>query len=218
MITEECFRVRGDIIAFDTIAEDEVFYALQHKTIKSFSTLTCKTLSHLSTEYLSSQTTAISFHKSMKLVAIANGKTIHIISTETQAVVQTLISYGGDIMILHFIQDSSYLIAGTTNGRVLQYRHDGKSMLSRLCSFPVNNPIGKRVIGKNYVGAIDSNEHYVVSSGYGGAITIIKLNSLTHKQTIQSARVRINLLKLISDELLISATIDKNIYFHDLTQ
>ncbi|WP_428739258.1 hypothetical protein [Sulfurimonas sp.] len=215
---EECFRSRGKIIAFEKVNNNEIIYALQHKIIKSFSTLTCKTLGNLSLEYLSTQTTAICFHKSLDLVAIANGKTIYIINTKSKMVLQTIISYTGDITTLHFVQNSPYLITGTTNGRVVQYRYDGKSSLSRLCSFPFNNPIGKRVIGKNYVGAIDSNEKYVACSGYGGAITIIKLHSLTHKQTIQSARVRVNTLKLISDELLISASIDANIYFHDLNK
>ena len=215
---EECFRSRGEIVAFEILQDNTAIYALQHKIIKSFSTLTCKTLSNLSLEYLSSQTTAICFHKSLDLVAIANGKTIYIIDTRTKMVLQTIISYTGDITTLHFVQNSPYLITGTKNGRVVQYRYDGKSSLSRLCSFPFNNPIGKKVIGKNYVGSIDSNEKYVACSGYGGAITIIKLHSLTHKQTIQSARVRINTLKLISDELLISASIDANIYFHDLNK
>jgi hypothetical protein len=215
---EECFRSRGNIVAFEILKENKAIYALQHKIIKSFSTLTCKTLSNLSLEYLSSQTTAICFHNSLDLVAIANGKTIYIVDTRTKVVLQTIISYTGEITILHFVQDSPYLITGTKNGRVVQYRYDGKSSLSRLCSFPFNNPIGKKVIGKNYVGAIDSNEKYVACSGYGGAITIIKLHSLTHKQTIQSARVRINSLKLISNELLISASIDSNIYFHDLNK
>ncbi|MDH4944900.1 hypothetical protein [Sulfurimonas sp. C5] len=215
---KECFRARGNIIAFQALNDDKVIYALQHKTIKSFSTLTCKALSNISVEYLSSQTTAIDFHKSLELVAIANGKTIYIIHTKTKAVLQTIISYTGDIEILHFVQNSPYLITGTKNGRVVQYRYDGKTSLSRLCSFPFNNPIGKKVIDKNYVGAIESNDTYVACSGYGGAITIIKLHSLTHKQTIQSARVRVNTLKFINNELLISATIDSNIYFHNLTQ
>lgn len=215
---QECFRARGNIVAFKALNNDEMIYALQHKIIKSFSSLTCKALSNTSVEYLSSQTTAIDFHKSLELVAIANGKTLYIVHTKTKAVLQTIISYAGEVTILHFVQNSPYLIAGTKNGRVVQYRYDGKVSLSRLCSFPFNNPIGKKVIDKNYVGAIESNEKYVACSGYGGAITIIKLDSLTHKQTIQSARVRVNVLKFIGDELLISATIDSNIYFHDLTK
>lgn len=218
MQKEECLRARGDIIAFQALGGDEIIYALQHKIIKSFSTLTCKVLRNISVEYLSNQTTALCFHKSLDLVALANGKTIYIISTKTKMVQQTIISYSGDITILHFVENSPYFIAGTTNGRVVQYRYDGKSSLSRLCSFPFNNPIGRKVLGKNYVGAIDSNEKYVACSGYGGAITIIKLHSLTHKQTIQSARVRVKTLKFINDGLLISATIDSNIYFHDLTK
>lgn len=216
MKKEECFRVRGDIVALKALNSDEAIYALKHKSIKSFSINECKHLKSLWIEYLCSQTTAISFHPTQDLVALANDRTIYVIDTQTKLVQQTIISYSGEITILHFVQNSPYLITGTKNGRVVQYRYDGKSSLSRLCSFPFNNPIGKKVIGKNYVGAIDSNDHYVVCSGYGGAITIIKLHSLTHKQTIQSARVRVNVLKLISNDLLISASVDANIYFHDL--
>jgi WD40 repeat protein len=213
---EEILRVRGDIIAIEALSDDEVIFAQRHKTIKSFSLLTSKLISNNSVEHLGGQTTAICFHKTLELVAIANGKTIYIVNTKTKIVLQTIISYSGDITLLHFVQNSPYLITGTKNGRVVQYRYDGKSSLSRLCSFPFNNPIGKKVIGKNYVGAIDSNEKYVACSGYGGAITLIKLHSLTHKQTIQSARVRVNVLKLLDDDLLLSASIDENIYFHDL--
>lgn len=213
---EECFRVRGNIVALKTLSSEEVIYALEHKSIKSFAPKECKNLKSLWIEYLSSQTTAIAFHPTQDLVALANDRTIYIIDTQTKLVQQTIISYSGEITILHFVQNSPYLITGTKNGRVVQYRYEGKSSLSRLCSFPFNNPIGKKVIGKNYVGAIDSNDQYVACSGYGGAITIIKLHSLTHKQTIQSARVRVNVLKLISNELLISASVDGNIYFHDL--
>ncbi len=213
---EECFRTRSEIIAFEPLNENEIIYALQHKTVKSFSTLACKTLKNIAIEHLGSQTTAISFHKSLELIAIANGKMIYIMSTTDKSVVQTIISYNGDVISLHFVQNSPYLICGTKNGRVILYKYTQKSSLSRLCSFPFNNPVGKKVIDKNYVGAIDSNEQYIASSGYGGAITIIKLHSLTHKQTIQSSRIRINVLKFISNELLLSAGIDGNIYFHDL--
>ena len=211
----ECFRVRGEVIALDAL-HDEIIYALRHKTIKTFDTHRCQFTHTFVTEYLNSSTVAIAFHKTLQLVAIANEKTITIFDLKTQIVLQTILCNSGEITTLHFVQNSPYLIAGTNQGRVLQYRYDGKTSLSRLCSFPYNNPLNKQIVTNNYVSAIDSFDDLVASSGYGGAVTIIKLHSHTQKMTLQHTEVRIDTLKFISKDLLIAATAKRDLIFYNL--
>ena len=174
----ECLRVRGEIVAFDHISEDEVIYAMRHKSIRSFHIHSCQTAISFMTEQLTSTTTAVDFHKALQLIAIANEKTISIFNLKTQLLLQTIISYNGEISTIHFVQNSPYLIVGTKQGRVMQYRYDAKISIARLYSFSYNNLTQRRIdnIYKNDVNAIDSYGDLVASSGYAGSIILIKLH------------------------------------------
>ncbi|MBA1437655.1 MAG: hypothetical protein FAF05_01485 [Epsilonproteobacteria bacterium] len=155
---------------------------------------------------ISCKTTPIDFHKALQIVAIANDKTIYIIDLRTKMTLQRIISHDGSITLLHFVQNSPYLIAGTQQGRVMQYRYDSRSTLSRLCSFTANKPVS----------AIDSYEEIIASSGYGGEITIIKLYAQRENKRLQKTRVRINAMRFISKHLLIVASADNNVHFYNL--
>lgn len=213
---KECLRIRGEIIAFGKLHNNRLIYSLRHKMLKAFSLENCQHTASHSLEYINSSTTAIDFHRALNLVAIANGKTIYIYDFKNNMILQNIIVYGAEVMCLHFVQNTPYIIVGTTQGRVMQYRYDAKSSLSRLCSFPFNNPHGTRVLGRNYISTIDSYEHLVAASGYGGAITIIDIHAHAHKRTIQKARLRIDLIKFVSANLLIATTANSNIHFHHL--
>ena len=212
---KECFRIRGEITALEALNNDEVIYTLRHKTVKSFLAKECRYNHSLMLEPIGSFTTAIAFSKTHQLIAIANQKTIFIYDIKTKLPLQTIISYNGEVSLLHFVENSPYLIVATTQGRVMQYRYDNKASLARLCSFG-SNTLGKKTLLSTYVSAIDSYEDLIAASGYGGAITLVQLYSQTHKHALHKTRARVELLKFLSRELLVATTNDALIHFYHL--
>lgn len=171
---------------------------------------------NFSINLLRDKTTATAFSKEHKLFAFANTQTIHIINLQNKTKIQSIQTDEGEIEILMFVENSPYLIAGTKEGHVSQYRYDAKTQLSHLCSFPKLFTESNTSIKNNYVSALAANDTYIASSGYGGAITILKINSLSQKMTLHTSKVRINALLFVNNETLISGNIDGIVQIHTL--
>lgn len=212
----ECLKSRFEITAIEFLQSGELAFSTQHNGVKLFSYDSCNVTNNLSIEQLGYKTTAVTFSKEYKLFAIANSDVIYIINLDNKTVIQTIRTTDGAIEVLSFVPNSPYLIAGTNGGRVIKYRYDGRSQLSRLCSFPYLTTKRKVRITNNYVSALAFYGNYIASSGYGGAITLLKLNSLTNKMTINVAKARINVLCFLDSKRLISGGADGNIIIHPL--
>jgi len=98
----------------------------------------------------------------------------------------------------------------------MQYRHDGRFRLSRLCSFGHNTSSSTQKIKNNYVSAFASKGALLAFSGYGGIITILKMHSYAGKHSIDASRVRINVLCFLNEEQIISGNADGLIQIHSL--
>jgi len=211
-----CLRSRTDIIAIELLKNNDIIFATQSKVIKIFSFRDCKIKQNLSIDLLGYKTTAIAFHKTLDIVAIANSNVIYIVNTKTKEVTQTIPATDGSVMKLAFIDNSPYILSGTTHGRVFQYRYDKKSFLSRICSFPyIGN--GKKVIAKtNYVSVITSYQNLIACSGYGGAIIISKLNSHSNRIVIEVSKVKITALTFLSKNIIVAANSTGHIFIIDI--
>lgn len=212
----ECLRTRSEIISIASLKDDKIAFSTKHHGVKIFSTGDCSVSKNISIDLLGYKTTAVAFSQDNNLISFANETVIYILNLDNKTIIQTIRTSDGNINILSFVPNSPYLIAGTDSGRVMKYRYDGRAQLSRLCSFPYL--AGKRRIRvkNNYVSALAFNGLYVACSGYGGAITLLKLNSLANKVTIEASKVRINALCFLDNETLVSGNVDGTIQFHSL--
>ena len=213
---QECLKTRSAITAITSLKDDKIAFSTKHHGAKIFSSPDCVVLKNLANEFLGYKTTAVAFSKESDLVAFANDSVIYVLDLTHKIIIQTIRTTDGTIEILSFVPNSPYLITGTNSGRVMKYRYDGRAQLSRLCSFPSMPTKHREQIKNNYVSAFAFHGLYIACSGYGGAITLLKLNSLSNRVTIEASKVRINALCFLDKETLISGNVDGVIQIHSL--
>jgi hypothetical protein len=195
----ECFKLHKNILTFDKVNHDFIGVATKTQNIKIFSTHNCQKIQNIYFDLLGEKTTALAFHPSLDLIAIANGEKLYILSIKERNIIQTIITQDGIIQLLSFIDQKPYLISGTANGRVMQYRYDGRIHISRLCSFPYTITGSRKNIQNNYVSVIAHNNIYVACSGFGNAVTIIKFNSQANKISFEVSKAKINALTFLNN-------------------
>ncbi|CAI6147135.1 MAG: hypothetical protein SPLUMA1_SPLUMAMAG1_01900 [uncultured Sulfurimonas sp.] len=185
---------------------------------KIFSHEKCNALKNISIEFLGQNTTAVCFSKDSNILAFANNNIIYIVNTENKLLLQKIRTYEGSIQLIEFAPNSKYLITGTRDGRVMKYRYDGCSGLSRLCSFGQIEYKSTRAVRNNYVSAFAFYDNLLACTGYGGSITILKINSLSSKYTMYPSALHINALCFYNKDTLISGSVDGMLHIHSLKQ
>lgn len=209
-----CHKARSKITAFEILEDNTLAFSTKMHGVKIFSLESCSAKKNLSIELLGYKTTAVAFHKQKDLIAIANHHIIYIISTKDKTLLQTIKTNVGIIELISFVPDSKYIVIGTNAGRVVQYRYDGRAQLSRLCSFGHNTSTTR--IKHNYVSAFAFKKNIFASTGYGGTITILKMNSYIHRHNIDASRVRINALCFLDDNRIVSGNVEGLVQIHSL--
>ena len=213
---QECVKPRSYITDISLLKDNTLVFCTEFHGAKIIQPNECKTLKNLSIEHLGHKTTARAFSKAHKLLAFANGETIYIINLQNKTILQRIQTSDGIIELLSFVEDSPYIVAGTKDGRVTQYRYDGRSQLSRLCSFPTKRD-GYYSIKNNYVSAVAFLGNLMAVSGYGGNITLLKMNSLAAKRSIEGSHLRINALLFLDKEYLLSGAKDGIVRIHSIS-
>jgi len=216
LVKRECYKARSQITALSILKDNNFIFSTKIHGAKIFSLQKCNAVQNLSIELLGSKTTAVAFSQDSELLAFANSNIIYIINTQNKMLIQTIRTNEGEIQILSFVPKSKYLVTGTSHGRVMQYRYDGRSHLSRLCSFGKLLKERKSKIKSNYVSAFAFHKEYFAVAGYGGVISILKMNSYINRHHITSSKVRVSALCFLDDEKLISANIDGFVQIHSL--
>lgn len=211
---QECQKVRSEVTALRALYNNSIALSTKIHGIRIFGADDCQNRQILSISQLNYKTTAIDFHPNDNICAIANDKVIYIISLTNKSVLQTIFTHNGTIDILCFVPNRPYLLSGTKEGRVMLYRYDGHSEISRLVSFPYMR--GKRKITNNYVSVFALSQNYVASSGYGGCVSLIHLNSHKQVKVFCDSKVRVNSLCFIDEEKLLFGNVAGTIYLQAL--
>ena len=209
---ERCFQLRSEITTATILKENKLGLVTKVHGAKLLTLDTCSSAINLSLKELNYTTTATTFNETGSLLAIANETIISIIDTKSKLCIGTIRTFEGKITLLMFVPNSKYLIAGSAHGRVVQYRYDGRMQLSRLCSFGYKT----RSLKENYVSAFSFRGGLLASSGYGGEIIVLKLNSYAYRETFKTKSTKIVTLAFLSDSEIVSASIDGLITIHTL--
>lgn len=216
LVKQECHKARSQITAFSVLNDNSFIFSTKIHGAKRFSLKDCTAIKNLSIELLGIKTTAVAFSKKSDLLAFANGTIIYIINTQNKMLLQTIRTNDGEITLLEFVPDTKYLVTGTTHGRVMQYRYDGRSPLSRLCSFGQQLKEKNSRIKRNYVSAFAFHKEYFAVAGYGGLITVLKMSTYTNRHSITASKVRVSALCFLNENRLVSANIDGFLQIHSL--
>ena len=212
MIIHNCVTTRSEITHIKAFNDNLIAYSTKLHGIKFYSIEDEKIILNISSEYLNSQTSAISFSSDTQHVAIANNEYIYILHMPSRKLLKKISTNGDHVDILSFDISSMYIIAGTKDGRVLQYRYNESSLLSRLCSFPTN----RMNIKKNFISAFAFYENKIASSGLGGSIIIVDLHSLSSKKVLTPSIKRTNALCFLDKDTIISGNVDGIIHVNSL--
>lgn len=211
----ECFKSHSFITALESFEDNSILISTRLHGLKLLSE--CTLTQNFLLEHLGDKTTAVALSAEHKLLAFANSQTLHIVNITNKTTIGSIKTDEGEIEILSFVKNSPYIIAGTKEGRVSQYRYDAKAQLSRLCSFPYKHH-DRYKIKNNYVSALAFHGGYMAASGYGGTITLMKISSLADKRSIGSSNVRINALCFLDKEHLLSGSVDGTLEIHSLVK
>lgn len=206
----ECQNAKSDIIDLKVFNDSLIAYATKFHGIKIFDFDECEIKKSISNMYLNSTVTASAFSPNSEFFAFFNNKTIYIIDIQTKEVIHKIETNNEDIEIISFDPTSNYIIAGSKNGRVLQYKTNQTSLLSRLCSFPYDreNIDSKVKDKKNFVSSFAFYKNRFACSGYGGAVLIIDLQTQTNKNVIAHNKIRIDAMCFLDENTLIYGKID----------
>ena len=133
---QECQTAKSDITELEILNDSLGAYSTKLHGIKFFNPNECEIKKSITNVYLNHEVTCCTFSPDSKLFAFSNNRTIYFIDIKTKELLPSIQTENEDIEILKFDPSSTYIIAGTKNGRVLQYKYNNSSLLSRLCSFP----------------------------------------------------------------------------------
>ncbi len=205
----KCHSAHSKITQLHALNNNTAAYSTKAHGIKIFSPQEHKIKLNLSNKHLNSKTTALAFSDNGKLLAFANSTIIYIIYLSSYKIIKAIRTNKEKIEILSFDPSSTYVIAGSASGRVLQYNFNSASLLSRLCSFPYRTQNEQFLkIRENFVSAIAFHKHKIACSGYGGAIFILDLHSRVKKSVILHGKIRIDALCFLNKETIISGNRD----------
>lgn len=200
----ECQRAKSDIIQLHVLNDSLVAYTTKLHGVKIFDFNECEIKKNIVNTHLNSDVSICAFSPNSELFAFVNHQFIYIIDIDFKKVIHSIELNGEEIDIICFDSSSSYIIAGSKNGRVLQYRTNSSSLLSRLCSFPhdTSDMDIKNRENKNFVSSFAFYKNLFACSGYGGAIFVIDLSSNINKSTITHNKTRIDALCFLNENTI----------------
>ncbi len=204
----ECLKTRSPITNLQILKNNNVIFSTLLHGIKIFTHDDCQVKLSLSNKYINTKTTAITFSDDGKLLAFCNDNTLYIVEIANHKIIKQIKINNESIDILTFDSLSTYIIAGTKSGRVLQYRYNSSVLLSRICSFPQHQDGVRKKFKQNFVSAFALYKNKIACSGYGGSIVVIDLHSKANKTIISNTNIRLNTLCFLDEDTLISANID----------
>ena len=207
---------RSEVTAFKVLESGLIAFSTKFHGVKFFAPLTFEIRLNLMSEHINSQTKALAFSHDGQFLALSNETHIIIISILSREIIKKIPTDSDTIEILAFDSSSSYIIAGTKHGRILQYKHDDVFLLSRLCSFPYAQDADRDKIVHNYVSALTFYKNKLACSGYGGAIFVIDLHSQSNKTVFTHDKSRSDALCFIDEDTVINGNAHGIIHIRSL--
>ena len=138
----------------------------------------------------------------------AKGHALRLIDLNSRQVIRSYATQDNIIETLEFGPSSTYIVAGTTTGRVFLWRVDSVNLMARLSSFPEYTPNLLTAPKQNFVSAIAFSETLVGTSGYGGSIVVTNLVTQANTRRLKPGRRRIDALCFLNEHYIASGNED----------
>lgn len=143
---------------------------------------------------------------------------VRVINIKTNKLHHSFATHNNKIETLCFDPTSSYLIAGSTSGRVFLWNLFSTGHISRLSSFPEYTPNLFVAPITNYVSTacFSPSGNLVATTGYGGSIVITDIHTEVSPKRITPKHIRINALSFVGEDYLCAGNIEGGVDFIDL--
>ncbi|MBA1432706.1 MAG: hypothetical protein FAF04_03705 [Epsilonproteobacteria bacterium] len=96
----KCLKFRADILDIDTFNNGQVAITSHNQNIKILLPQECKVIQNLYFDLLGEKTSAIAFHPTQAIAAIANAATLYILDTTHRDILQTIVTHDGAVEII----------------------------------------------------------------------------------------------------------------------
>jgi hypothetical protein len=206
MITSTDFiiKLESEIIALSSYAQERLAVAVANQQIHFINTVDASSEKSFACASLKNSKNKLTFSHDAHYLAYAQENFIHLVDLQEHILVHRIEVDAGNVEILCFNSDGSYLIVGTDTGRVLLWHREHHEMLSRLTSFPehISSMIAPL---QNYVSSIASYNHLIASSGYGNSVVVINYITGVIITRIYPGRSRINAMVFLDENRLLIA-------------
>ena len=203
-------KERSQITDLTLLDDGNIFYTTKYNGAKIVDTRNYKIIKKLIHKELGAETTAICVSKDATLLAFANKNIINILNLKTKKIIKSIKIANQYINKLSF--SLPYIIAGTDQGRVLQYRYDNSALLARICSFPYK----RKNITNNFISAFALFNTTLASAGQGGALIISDIYIQYNNQVLIEQGQHIDALCFIDQHTIVSANIGGKVIVHSL--
>ncbi|MCW8896270.1 WD40 repeat domain-containing protein [Sulfurimonas sp.] len=201
---------KSDIEQLKVIDSSLVAYSTKEHGIEIFNCDNNRLISNITHKYLNIDAKVSAFSPDGKMFAFVNNQTIYVLDIQTRNTIQMTETDNEEISIIGFDASSKYIIAGTKDARVLQYRYDSSTLLARLCSFSYTES------HENQVNSFAFYAHYAACGDNNGNICIIDLHLQTNICSIEHSKSSICALCFLDENTIVSANKAGEVYITPL--
>ncbi len=138
----------------------------------------------------------------------SKGHALRLIDTQSKKLIRSYATQDNPIEQLAFGPSSTYIVGGTSTGRVFLWRVDSVNLIARLSSFPEYTPHLLTPPKQNYVSAIAFSNTLIATSGYGGSVVITNLVTQANTKRLKPGKRRIDALCFMGEHYIISGNED----------
>jgi hypothetical protein len=207
-----CLREAAAVTMLQRLADGRIGAVTEAGELFRFDPLTCEVEGRRRISELLPSRQAAAFSEDGRYFAFAHatpkGDAVRIVEIASGALVRSYAAHENPVELLRFDPTGSYLIAGTTTGRVFLWRTDGSSLIARLSSFPEYTPHLLTLPKQNYVSAATFSEHLVATSGCGGSIVLTNIRTQANTRRIKPGKARIDAMLFWDERHLVAANED----------
>ena len=209
-----CLKAPSQITQF-TLLGDTLAYSTKFHGLKIVSNKECDKILSFKHEFLNHETTALAFSPDGTHAVFCSANRLYIINLQSKQLLKSITSIEQTIISLHFDLSSSYIIVGTQEGRILQYKYSQSTLLARVISYKykrINNMHG------NILSSISFFKEYLISGYYDGSIDIINLYTKVHIGSFKHANCSITASCMIDEKRFLTGTSDGRIFIQEMGQ
>ncbi len=207
-LMKKCLRANSSIVQLQELHDDQLGVVTAKDGIYILQGENCKISTRMRIDELRPFEHGVAFSPDGRYFCFAHntskGNAIRVIDIATKKLLRSYATQDNPIGLLSFDPSSTYIIAGTTTGRVMVWRIDSNNLMARLSSFPEYTPTLFSAPTQNYISAIAYSPTHIATAGYGGSVVITNFHTQANTKRIKPGKVRINSILFLDDQYIVT--------------